>query len=229
MLFLDKVVWSDFMNDIEWCRKAKYDVQVELACYPITSSTPLLDGFESKEINGVLYACKNGMNILEQNKWATSPERPYVITGTVGERWPVKPSNMSAYDVEMDKIGVNPITVSTKDPRDQEFMVGMWIPEGTAAQVIPSWAYNEDGSIDNSQIMVANSLDSVVSHAGGDYLIAKHIEGEPEYFELPEEVRNTKEVAKKYSPRIINGSVMQTTYDHALTKEEIISKYEQVK
>lgn len=43
--------------------------------------------------------------------------------------------------------------------------------------------------------------------------------------ELPEKVRNAKEVATLYSPRIINGSVMMTTYDHASTKEEIVSKY----
>ncbi len=73
--------------------------------------------------------------------------------------------------------------------------------------------------------VLANSPTSAVSHNGGDYVAAKHIEGEPEYFELPEEQRNTKEAAKKYDPRIINGSVMQTTYDHAATIEEFLEKY----
>ena len=43
--------------------------------------------------------------------------------------------------------------------------------------------------------------------------------------QLSAEERRTKEIAKIYQPRIINGSVMQTTYDHALTQEEIIEKY----
>lgn len=54
-----------------------------------------------------------------------------------------------------------------------------------------------------------------------------HIPGLPEYMELPEEKRNTEASARLYSPRIVNGSVMQTTYDHALTQSEIIEKYEQ--
>ena len=35
----------------EWCRKRKYNVQVELACYPITENQPLIDGFEEKAFN----------------------------------------------------------------------------------------------------------------------------------------------------------------------------------
>ena len=209
----------------EWCRKGKYEVTVELGCYPITEAQPLLPGFQEKEIEGVKYAVKSGHNNLEQNDWTTSPQKPYIITGTVGERWPVKPSNITAYEVDPAAIDVVPMIVSTKDPSDQPFMVARFIPEGQAAQVIPSWAFGDDGSIDETQIMVANAPTAVVSHNGGDYVVAKHIEGEPEYFELPEEVRNTKEAAKKYDPRIINGSVMQTTYDHAATQEEITARY----
>lgn len=84
----------------------------------------------------------------------------------------------------------------------------------------------DDGTFDESQVRVANSKNSLVSHNGGDYVVAKHIPGEPEYMQLPEDERNTREAAKLYSPRIINGSVMQTTYDHALTQEEIITKYQ---
>lgn len=214
----------------EWCRKAKYNVQAELACYPITETQTLMDGFEEKmfNIDGVetKYAVKSGFNVLEQNSWTTSPNRPFVLTGTVGERWPVKPSNMSAYDVDPATIGIIPVTISTKDPSAQEFMVAVKIPEGMSAKVVPSWAFGEGGIIDESQIMYANSESSLVSHNGGDYLVAKHILGQPEYMQLPEEQRNSVEAAKLYSPRIINGSVMETTYDHALTQSEIVEKYQ---
>ena len=218
----------DLPKGFEWCRKGKYDVQAELACYPLEEGNKLLEDFAEKvfEVDGVekKYAVKSGFNILEQNNWTTSPNKPFVLTGTVGERWPVKPSNMSAYDVDPASIGTTPITISTKDPSDQEFMVAVNIPIGMSAKVIPSWAFSEDG-IDESQIMIANSPDSMVSHAEGDYIVAKHIPGKPEYWQLPEEVRNTKEAADLYDPRIVNGSIMDTTYDHALTQEEIIAKY----
>lgn len=209
-----------------WCRKAKYDVQVELACYHLTDDASLLEGFEEKDFDGKSYAVKSGFNVLEQNSWTTSPAKPYVLTGTVGERWPVKPGNMVAYDVNAEDIGVEPLTISTKDPSDQEFMVAVMIPEETAAKVIPSWAFNDDGTIDETQIMHANSESSLVSHNGGDYVVAKYIPGLPQYWELPEEVRNRKETAELYDPRIINGSVMQTTYDYALTQQEIREKNE---
>ncbi len=213
----------------EWCRKAKYDVQAELACYQITETQPVMEGFEEKtfNINGVetKYAVKSGFNVLEQNHWTTSPDRPFVLTGTVGERWPVKPSNMTAYDVDSSTIGVNPTTISTKDPSEQEFLVAYHIPIGQSLEVVPSWAFSSDGTIDETQFMVANSESSMVPHDTGDYVVAKHIEGQPEYMQLPEEQRRTKEVAKLYSPRIINGSIMKTTYDHALTQEEIKEKY----
>ena len=209
----------------EWCRKAKYDVQVELGCYPITDDAPLVEGFESVEIDGVMYAVKSGINVLERNNWTTSPLKPFIITGTVGERWPVKPSNMSAYDVDSTTVGLSPMTVSTKDPSNQEFMVAFHVPEGVEVSVVPSWAFSDDG-IDQSQVMKSNSPDSMVEHAGGDYVVAKHIPGRPEYMQLSEAERNTKEAAKLYDPRIINGSVMQTTYDHALTQDEIIVKYQ---
>lgn len=215
----------------EWCRKAKYDVQAELACYPIAENQPLLEGFEEKmyDINGIetRYAVKSGFNVLEQNNWTTSPSKPFVLTGTVGERWPVKPSNMSAYDVDPATISIYPVTISTKDPSDQEFMVAVNIPKGMSSIVIPSWAFADDGTVDETQIMVANSESSLVSHNEGDYIVAKHIPGQPEYMQLPEEQRNSIEAAKLYDPRIINGSVMQTTYDHASTQEEIIAKYQQ--
>lgn len=214
----------------EWCRKSKYDVQVELACYQITENTPLLAGFEERifDINGIptSFAVKSGFNILEQDSWCTNPDRPFVLTGTVGERWPVKISNMSAYDVDLANIGLEPVTISTKEPSLQEFLVAIWIPEEQNVRVVPSWAFSDDGTFDESQVRVANSKNSLVSHNGGDYVVAKHIPGEPEYMQLPEDERNTREAAKLYSPRIINGSVMQTTYDHALTQEEIITKYQ---
>ena len=213
----------------EWCRKAKYEVQAELACYQITETQPLLDGFEEKsfEVNGAKteYAVKTGFNVLEQNHWTTSPDRPFVLTGTVGERWPVKPSNMTAYDVDMTSIGIQPATISTKDPSEQEFLVAVHIPMGQSIEVVPSWAFSDDGTIDKTQFMIANDPAALVSHLDGDYVVAKHIEGQPEYMQLSAEERRTKEIAKIYQPRIINGSVMQTTYDHALTQEEIIEKY----
>lgn len=214
----------------EWCRKTSYDVQAELACYQITDDYPLLDGFEERmfNINGIetKFAVKSGFNVLEQNNWTTSPDRPFVLTGTVGEKWPVKPSNMSAYDVDSSTIGLKPVTISTKDPSAQEFLVAIYIPEGISVKIVPSWAFADDGTFDESQIMVANSESSLVSHNGGDYVVARHIPGQPEYMELPENQRNTREAVKLYSPRIINGSVMQTTYDHALTQHEIVTKYQ---
>ena len=100
------------------------------------------------------------------------------------------------------------------------------LPEKEAFRVIPSWAFSDDCSIAASQIMMANSEDSEVSHDGGDFVVAKHIPGRKEYMELSEEERNTKEAAELYDPRIVNGSIMKTTYDHASTKEEIIVKYQ---
>ena len=217
----------------EWCRKAKYNVQIELGCYKIDEQHPLLEGFIEKEFerDGVMvkYAVKTGTNELEQNTWTTNPDRPFIITGTVGERWPVKPSNLTSYDVNIEDIGVNPITVSTKDPSDQEFLVATRIPLDEHIKVISKWAYRDDGTIDETQVLTSNSEDAKISHAEGDYIVAKHIDGRPEYMELSEEERNTKEAATIYSPRIINGSVMKTTYDHALTQEEILAKYEQSK
>ena len=152
-----------------------------------------------------------------------SMSQPYIMTGTVGERWPVKVSNMAAYDVDLDTVGLEPCVISTKDPSDQEFMVAVLIPEGQSAIVIPKWAFGD--VIDESQIMVANSPQSIVSHNGGDFIVAKHIEGQPEYMELPDDIRNTKEAAELYDPRIVNGSIMQSTYDYAKTQDEINQKY----
>ena len=210
----------------EWCRKAKYEVQIELGCYKIDEEHPLLEGFIEQEFNGEKYAIKQGINVLEKNIWKTNPDRPYIITGTVFERWPVKPSNLTAYIVEPENIGVEPITISTKDPSDQEFLVAYHIPCDTNIKVVTKWAFREDGTLDESQVLTSNDSSSAISHGDGDYVVAKHIDGKPEYMELPEDVRNTKEMATLYSPRIINGSVMATTYDHAETKQEIKKKYE---
>lgn len=213
----------------EWCRKAKYSVQIELGCYKIDEEHPLLEGFVEKnfEIDGKLekYAVKEGENILEQNHWVTNPDRPYIITGTAGERWPVKPSNLSAYDVDEKDITIEPKEFFTKNPDDQEFLVAKRVPRYRTLTVISKWAYRKDGTIDESQVLEANSKDSKINHDYGDYVVAKHIEGKPEYMELPEEERNTLEAATIYSPRIINGRVMEKTYDHALTKVEIKHKY----
>ena len=220
---------NNLKNEFEWCRKGLYNVQIELGCYELKDGMQLKEGFEEKEFekDGVLtkYAVKSGFNVLEQNHWTASPNKPFIITGTVGERWPVKLSNLNAYDVDPIHIGIEPITVSTKDPSQQEFMIAYKIQEGNSAIVVPSWAFANDGSIDNTQIMQANSKDSLVPHNGGDYIVAKHIEGQPEYFELPEQIRNSVDAAKLYDPRIVNGSIMATTYDTAITKEEITSKY----
>lgn len=213
----------------EWCRKGLYNVQAELGCYPIDEEHPLLEGFKKVTVEGKEYAVKEGVNILERNAWTSTPAKPYILTGTVGERWPVKRGNLSAYDVNPDEIGVIPTTISTIDPSSQEFMVAFFVPEGTTLSIIPSWAFREDGTIDESQLMVANSSESLVSHNGGDYVVAKHIEGQPEFMELPLEVRNTRRAAELYDPRIVNGSIMETTYDHARTQEEIISKNDQKK
>ena len=99
-----------------------------------------------------------------------SMSQPYIMTGTVGERWPVKVSNMAAYDVDLDTVGLEPCVISTKDSSDQEFMVAVLIPEGQSAIVIPKWAFGD--VIDESQIMVANSPQSIVSHNGGDFIVA---------------------------------------------------------
>ena len=217
------------MINFEWCRKGKYEVQIELACYKIDEQHPLLDGFSEKLFNvdgqNVKYAIKTGVNKLEKNRWETTPDRPFVITGTVGERWPVKLKDLTSYDVNIENIEIRPIKVSTLDPSNQEFLVASHIPLGKKFKVIPKWAFQKDGTIDESQVLIANLETSKISHMDGDYIVAKHIDGYPEYMEIPEDIRNTKEIATLYSPRIINGSVMQNTYDHALTKEEILAKY----
>ena len=222
---------EELPKEFEWCRKSLYNIQAELACYPITNDMPLLDGFEEKiyEINGTRtkWAAKSGFNVLEQNFWTASPNRPFVLTGTVGERWTAKLSNISAYDVNPSSIGITPITISTKNPSEQEFLVALNIPKGTITEIIPSSAFLSNGMIDRSQIMVANSPNSLISHHNGDYVVAKHIPGCPEYMQLPESERNTIEAAKLYDPRIINGTIMQNTYDHAKTKAEIIDIYKQ--
>ena len=56
------------MNNFEWCRKKKYEVEIELGCYLLTNDMTLIDGFFEKEFNGKKYAIKNGNNILEQNE-----------------------------------------------------------------------------------------------------------------------------------------------------------------
>ena len=213
------------MNNYEWCRKKIYEVEIELGCYKIDKEHPLLAGFVVAVYEGERYAAKLGINSLEKNKWITSPAKPYIITGTVGERWPVKERNLAAYDINKEDITTTPKKVSTKDPSDQEFLVGCRIPVDKQVVVIPSYAFREDGTIDESQVMTSNLPDSNVPHDNGDYVIAKHIEGKPEYMDLPEEVRNTKEIAELYDPRIVNGRVMERTYDHAKTKEEIKAKY----
>ena len=209
----------------EVCRKAKYSVKIELGCYKIDEAHPLLPGFEEETFEDGVYAVKSGVNSLEKNSWRTNPNRPYIITGTVGERWPVKPTDLANYEVNPAEITVEPKEISTKDPSDQPFMTATFIPMGTQIKVITKWAFRDDGTIDETQVATSNLESSAVSHAEGDYVVAKHIDGEPEYMDLPEEVRNTKEAATKYSPRIINGSIMKTTYDHASTKEEIEAKY----
>ena len=39
----------ELKQGFEWCRKGKYNVQIELGCYEITESTPLLEGFYEEE------------------------------------------------------------------------------------------------------------------------------------------------------------------------------------
>ena len=198
----------------EWCRKGLYEVQIELGCYPLGDGTKLLDGFK-KDKEGK-NAVKSEFNILEQNSWTTSPNKPYIITGTVGERWPVKQANLSAYEVDPAIIGITPITASTKDPSEQEFLVAYFVPEGTTVAVTPSWAFNEDFL---QEILEKDFLT-------GEGKVEEY-DIEPEYMELSEKEREDPEIITKYDPRIINGSVMQTTYDRAKTQAEIKSKYQE--
>ena len=213
-----------------WCRKGIYKVQIELGCYLITPNHSLLDGFEEKIVVGDdnierKIAVKSGTNILERNQWTTSLRKPFIITGTVGERWIVGYNDLKAYDVNPSVIGVNPIYVSTVNPSQQEFLVAYHIPKDDSLRIIPDWAFLEDRSVDDSQIMIANSPNSLVSHEEGDYVVAKFIPGELQYMELSEEERNTLETAKLYQPRIVNGSIMKRTYDTAKTQDEIWKKY----
>ncbi len=216
-------------NGYFWCRKGIYQVQIELGCYELREGKVLLKGFEEGKfiVDGVekKYAVKKGFNKLEQNQWITSPSKPFIITGTVGERWIVKVSNLSSYDVNIEDISIEPIVVSTIDPSEQEFLVAHQIPAREKNIVIPSWAFSSDGNIDELQIMQVNSIFSEVSHLDGDFIVSKFIPNQPEYWELPEKVRNTREAAELYDPRVVNGSIMVTTYDVARTKEEIDKKY----
>ena len=94
---------------------------------------------------------------MEQNNWTTSPLKPFIITGTVGETWPIKLINLSAYDINIEDIGIEPIVVSTKDPSEQEFLVAHQISKKKKTIVIPDWAFSDDGKVDETQIMHANS------------------------------------------------------------------------
>ncbi len=213
--------------EYEWCRKGKYEVQVQLGCYKVDENHPMLPGFMPLMIaeNGGIskYAVKVGTNILEGNAWVTSPTYPFIITGTVGEMWPVR--NLESYEVN-EEIGIEPSTISTKDPSMQEFLVATRIPLGLHVKVATRSSFDSNGVLDESKLLTTNLEDSnATHHAEGDFVIAKHIEGEPEYISLPEEVRNTKEIAEKYRPRVISGEVFEKTYDHAKTREEILAKY----
>ena len=212
------------MNNFEWCRKKKYEVEIELGCYLLTNDMTLIDGFFEKEFNGKKYAIKNGNNILEQNEWTTSPDKPYIITGTYGEKWPIGLEELNSYDVKPFNIGIIPIKIATKDSDEQEFLIAYKVDEKvTNTMVIPENAFMGDG-IDTHRILLVNSPLSQIPHNGGDYIIAKHIPGKPEYMDYPEEQRNSRYAANLYKPRVINGSIMESTYDHALTQNEIIEK-----
>lgn len=226
--------YNELLEGFEWCRKGRYTVDIELGCYELADGEEPKEGFFEKKYlvkdeSGAevekRFAVKSGKNILEQNTWTTRPEKPFIITGQVKERWTVKPTDLSSYEVEPSKIGIEPVKVSTKDPKDQPFLVAYHVPVGTKVEVYSKWAFKKDGTLDRSQILIANSEDSEVDHLDGDYIVAKHIDGLPEYMELPEEVRNTQETAEIYSPRVINGSVMAKTYDHDFTKIAIKRKH----
>ena len=213
------------MNKFEWCRKKKYDVTIELGCYLITEDMPLLDGFLRKEFNGNNYAIKRGFNILEQYEWYTSPDVPYIVTGTVGERWIISDDELKTYDVDPSSIGVNPIRVSTVNPDNQEFLRAYKIDESIKnITVAPFSAFSNEG-INPKQVYVANSEMSKAPHNGGDYVITKYVPGQPDYMEYPADQRNSRYAAKLYEPRIVNGSIMEETYDHAENHEDIINKY----
>ena len=211
-----------------WCRKAKYRVHIARGCYKIDAEHPLMPGFKKKEflVDGKTekYAVKYGFNFLEQQDWETNPEKEFLVTGTVGEQWTVSREQLSAYDVNPDDIGIYQKEVWTKDPFNQEFLVTYQIPEGREETVVPNSAYRADGTIDETMVMHANSPNAKVAHNGGDFVIAKHIEGCPEYAQIPFEQR-TMQVAQTYHPRVVNGSVMSMTYDVAETQDKIIAKY----
>ena len=52
-------------NGFLWCRKAKYSVFIELACYEIDDKHPLLPGFIEKEfVEGGILVRRKGLSII---------------------------------------------------------------------------------------------------------------------------------------------------------------------
>lgn len=212
------------MDGLEYCRKSRYFVDIE---------RPLLG--------------TKGKNILEGNKWQTTAQTPYVVTGTLGEKWVVNEENLKEYKINKDEIRIagEAIHTRTKNPEEQSFMVAKQIPVNNKDfTVMPAYGFDDYGFEKKDAVLKANDPKSKVDHLQGDWCVAKDINdidldklGDKarlfrdsngkllQYMELPEEVRNSRAAAMAYDPVIVNGSVMENTYDHAKTKDEILDLY----
>lgn len=208
-------------------RPTIYQVGINLGCFPVPENTTYVPGYAVKRftVDGKdgKYAVQCGFNVLERESWEADPSHPYVITGTVGETW--VSGNIAKYAIAPAQVDVSMQMVSTKDPSSQAFLSAVQIPVGTSMRVAVSSSFDASGNLSEDKMLRANDPDSEVSHAEGDYLVFKDVEGKPSYLELSEADRNSLEVAREYSPRIVNGTVMARTYDVASTREEIEAKY----
>lgn len=194
-----------------YCRKFQYKVKIEKP--PIGTK---------------------GFNVLERNEWTTSIDKPFVVTGTQGEKWPISYEDLEAYEIDERDIPKDGTSVETltKSSKEQPIKVCKIIPKNVKNfTVVPSWAYGEYG-LDEKQILHANDPKSKVKHGEGDWCVAKDADmidlkelgSEAEkfldkdgkllqYMQLPKELRDTKEAALIYDPCIINGKVMLSTYN----------------
>ena len=212
--------WSLAKSEKMAARKGKYSVHINIG---VEDGAVNMPGWKTIKDDGGCYSVAYGTNFMERCDWQADAKHPFVITGTVGEQWVT--SSISGYDIDPANVGVEPVEAFTKDPSSQPFLSAVCIPANVQFNVAVSSSFDANGKLDAAKMLRANDPDSAVPHAEGDYLVFKDVEGKPSYLELSEAERNSLAVAKEYSPRIVNGTVMARTYDVASTREEIEAKY----
>lgn len=216
-----------------WCREARYSVFVQRGCYQSSHRGDELmlhlDGFYTKEflVNGKpeKYEVQRGFNILTNEHWETCPEKPFILTGTVGQRWIVSKEELEEkYDIRAEQVWIEPRKIQVKPPTGKPFYVALRIPDNKEFFIYPKSVFDAPCGFDSDKAVFGNMENSLVPHDDGDYLIARHIDGKPEYAENYQKNNTSEEAAKLYDPQIINARVFKSTFDFSRSKEEIINK-----